>query len=122
MPDFQRVNAPVFTPTQCVTCMTGSDRDGFVDLLVDMVHPIGHLYMCAHCLYQAGRQVGMLDPDQAQNLTDRLVAGQNTITQIQAELDSLKAKHLQSREEILDLFDDFGIKPPKEPKVALRNQ
>ena len=63
----------------------------------------------------------MLDPDQAQNLTDRLAAGQSTITQIQGELDELKLKHAHNREEILDLFDSFGIKPPKE-KVALRNQ
>lgn len=67
MPDFQRVKSPFFTPTRCATCLSHKDKDGFVDLLVDT--PInGRLYMCATCLYQAGRKMGMLDPESAERL------------------------------------------------------
>ena len=85
MPDFQWVKAPVFTPTYCGTCMAPSDRKGFVDLLVD--NPVvGRAYMCASCVEQAGRKVGMLPKDQAERMVKSLADKDREIADLQKKL------------------------------------
>lgn len=79
------MQSPVFTPTQCLTCGTHRDQRGFVDLLVDQ--PVnGRAYMCATCLFQAGRVLRMLDPEQADRVTRRLGEANDRIGDLEAEL------------------------------------
>jgi hypothetical protein len=80
MPGFQLVAHPQFSPTSCVTCGANRDDIGFIDLLADTatmgfdndgvpiddphgVKPtIGHLYLCATCLFQAATAAGCAEP------------------------------------------------------------
>lgn len=83
LPDFIPVSAPVYTPTQCATCSSQHDGEGFLDLLVDL--PVsGHLYMCASCVRQAATAMGWTEP--------RLVAEQaGRLDDERAEVERLKA-------------------------------
>lgn len=83
LPDFIPVPAPVYTPTQCATCSSQHDGEGFLDLLVDL--PVsGHLYMCASCVRQAATAMGWTEP--------RLVAEQaGRLDDERAEVERLKA-------------------------------
>lgn len=85
-PEFAHVPAPVFTPTRCIACWAHAHKDGFIDLVVD--DPIaGRAYLCASCVYTAGQKLKMLSPAQADNLTERLRAGQEAISTLQGQLD-----------------------------------
>lgn len=86
MPDFAWVKAPIFTPTQCITCSTHASKDGFVDLVVDNVE--GRVYMCASCIEQAGRRVGMLAKREADKLAARVAEAHDAITALERELEA----------------------------------
>lgn len=75
--------------------MTHSDRDGFVDLLVDT--PVGgRLYMCATCVARSGREIGMLSRAQADDLTKRLKRAQDDILELQTALEDEKGNKVIS--------------------------
>lgn len=88
MPDFQRVSAPVFTPTSCVTCLSHRDSHGFIDTGVEKIE--GHIYICATCLYQMGRRMGMLNPEQSTQLTHRLAEATAQLVEMQKALEHEK--------------------------------
>lgn len=106
MPDFQHVRSPVFTPTHCIACMNHRDPDGFIDLLVEL--PIGHLYLCANCTYQAGQRLGMLSPHQADDLTGRLATAQQDIETLQAELAAEREDKVVSLADVRKLISPRG--------------
>jgi hypothetical protein len=92
--------------------MTHRDPDGFVDLLVDT--PVnGRLYMCASCVEQAGRRVGMLPKANAQTLTDRLADAANTVRDLEQQLDVEKRNKLVSLDDVKTLV---GVRGPGRPR------
>jgi hypothetical protein len=75
--------------------MSAKDQSGFVDLLVDT--PVnGRLYMCATCLFQAGRVMGMLNPEQSTKLTERLAAASDRVLELERELEQERGSKLVS--------------------------
>lgn len=111
MPDFQWLKAPVFTPTQCCTCSTHAHPDGFVDLLADTIS--GRLYICAGCVNQAGRQIGMLSRENAGDLTDRLADAANLVADLESQLEDEKANKVVSLADVKTLV---GIRGPGRPR------
>lgn len=87
MPDFQWVKAPVFQPTACMSCMTHSHRDGFVDLLSEDVNGMHH-YLCAGCAFTAAQKLGCLSPAQADDLRRRLADAAEELLGVQSELEA----------------------------------
>ena len=90
MPDILLLpNAPSSAVTGlqqgCLTCGSNVCQKGFVNF-PDLT-PGETKVVCVDCFLDMARQIGCLNPDQANNLRERLAAGQNTITHIQAELD-----------------------------------
>ena len=117
MPDFQRVQSPVFTPTACLACGTHHDRNGFVDLLVDQ--PVsGRAYLCGTCTFQAGRKVGCLDPEQSANLTARLAAATAEISALNNQLETERAAKVVSLDDVKKLLEPAVKRGPGRPPKA----
>lgn len=87
MPEFQRVAAPIYSPTQCISCSTHADPEGFVDLLAEQLPPYGRVYLCAGCVKQAGKQIGMLEEKQANHLRVRLTDAVQEIAVLNTKLE-----------------------------------
>lgn len=89
--------------------MSPSDRQGFVDLLVD--NPVsGRMYLCATCLDQAARVMGCLDPEQAQRLRNNLGAAEEKIKELEAEVEFEKANKVMSEQQMKHWFRDKELK------------
>lgn len=109
MPDFVHVAAPVFSPTNCRTCMTHADKRGFIDTRAEDAN--GHVYMCASCVDVAARLVGCLDPKQGDDLRHRLADASAAITALERELETERAN------KVVALADVRTLLAPK-PKAA----
>ena len=107
MPEFSLVPSPFFSPTQCATCSTHADPDGFVDLIVE-IFPHGRIYMCSKCINQAGIKAGMYSKRQYDGLLGKLKATENQLHEAKAEVERLtefeKLADALRKTEVLDSF------------------
>ncbi len=109
MEPFQKVAAPVFSPTECVVCRTHRDDTGFIDTLTEYPAPVlGRIYLCGSCVTQAGRAFGMLAPDQADTLTTKLAAAQGEITTLTADLAAESENKLVKLSDVKRLISPRG--------------
>lgn len=74
----------------CLTCGTNICPKGFVNFPSTAANDAK--VVCVDCFLDMARQVGCLNPDQAQDARQRLGDAQTTITQLQAELDEAHVK------------------------------
>lgn len=103
MPDFQRVDAPHFSPTQCLACTTHKHPDGFVDLLAE--NALGHrMYLCAGCLYQAAQKLGCLSPTQGDDLARRLGDANGRIHGLETALEAERGNKVVSLDDVRKLL------------------
>ena len=114
MPDFGWVQSPVFSPTRCVTCGTTQWKDGFVDTLVHMGGYIsyepgaataeGRVYFCANCMECGGREVGMVDRRQADDMRQRLADAAAENSELPRQLEHEKNNKYLSLEDARKLL------------------
>lgn len=112
MPDFVLVAAPVFSPTECRTCMTHTDKRGFIDTRAEDGN--GHVYICATCVDVAARLVGCLDPKQADDLRHRVADAHNAITSLERELEAERENKFVSLADVRELVTPVRTPPSKE--------
>ncbi len=115
--DFQHVKNPVFPPGQCRACVTHKDKDGFVDLIAEDSAGF-RFYLCASCLFQAGRTLGMLSPDQATGLRQLVVDAQEAVTILERELAVERENKLVSLADVRELIRQRGGRPPSATPTA----
>ena len=101
MPEFQKVQVPVFSPTHCATCLNHLDPDGFVDLIAEVYGE--HLYMCASCVYTAANLLGCYSPKQAAKLRTDLGMTRDAVRRLQDELDTERDNKVVSLADVRQL-------------------
>lgn len=90
MPHFVRIVAPVASPTQCWSCHTHKNTDGFADRGLVIQH-YGHVYTCAQCARDMGRLFGMVDGEQLARALDVCREQSERINALEAELEAERA-------------------------------
>lgn len=133
MPDFNKVPAPMFSPTRCAACSTHACHEGFVDFVATTatqgfengapMQPLpgepmyGRLYLCARCVWTAARLVGCLDPQQADELTALTVRASAEADVLRDELAAERASKL-SAEDVAALKALAARKPARKPEAT----
>lgn len=101
----------------CATCNTHKHDDGFVNTNLDVTGR-GRAYICAGCVREMAREVGCLDPQQAQqlrNICDEITAAAE---KAQSDLAAAKENMVVPLAEVIDFLAEREARRPAETKPA----
>jgi hypothetical protein len=101
----------------CAGCNTHKHDDGFVNTNFDVLGR-GRLYFCAGCVWEMGRVVGCLDPQQAQILRDSCDEIAAASERMADELQATKENMVVPLAEVIDFLKERETRRPNEPAPA----
>lgn len=95
----------------CAGCMTHKHDHGFINTNLDVLGR-GRIYFCAGCVHEMARNVGCLDPQQAQQLRDVADEVAAASDRMREELEVVKQNLVVPLAEVIDLVRERERRRP----------